>query len=128
MLVVQPDLPTVPPFRDPDWLATESSYHALAISNLNTITRAYNLMAPELARKPYFSLDRELRLCYADVAPQVADEIRMRASAPARQTPGLGGKEAGVLEKFGGGGKSVVFDERKPRYGLKEFWRDLFVK
>lgn len=77
-----PRRPTVPPFRDPQWLETERAYLKAAIDNLNSIARSYNLMAPPIARKPYYNLERELRACFADVAPQVADAIRERAFAP----------------------------------------------
>ena len=73
---------TVPPFRDPQWLETERAYLNAAIDNLNSITRSYNLMAPPIARKPYYYLDRELKACFADVAPQVALAIKERALAP----------------------------------------------
>jgi len=119
--------PTVPPFRDETWLATERSYHNLAIENLNSLTRSYNLMAPNLAKKPYFSLARELRSCFADVAPQIADEIRERARAPKLKVEVIGHKEGGVMERFAGK-QAKVYDEIKPRYGFKEFWRDLFRK
>lgn len=69
-------VPTVHPFRDPQWLQTEISFQRLAVENLNSLTRSYNLMCPQLAQRPYFDLERELKACYADVAPQVAKEIR----------------------------------------------------
>jgi len=121
------------PFRDETWLQNEQSYHQLAITNLNTITRDYNLLAPDLAKKPYFNLERELASCYADVAPQVAEEIRLRANASlvrAREEDDNRQKKNRVLEKFIGDGKSgrVVHEENKPKYGFKEFWRDLFNK
>lgn len=141
-------LPTGP-FRDPDWEAAERSYMTLAIDNLNAITRSYNLMAPELARKPYFSLERELRACFADVAPQVADEIRARATRPARDLVNnhpfgsvwgvgkIGGAGGASLPSsspssssslFGGGfSSSISVEESKEKeYGFREFWRDLF--
>lgn len=119
--------PNLPPFRDPQWEATERSYQELAIQNLNSLTRSYNLMAPDLAKKPYFSLGRELRSCYADVAPQVAGAIRDRALAPKlKGVEVVGHKPGGVLEKFAMNRASHVHDERKPQYGFKEFWRDLF--
>lgn len=119
--------PTTPliPFRDPVWERTENSYHTLAITNLNSITRSYNLMAPNLAKKPYYSLDRELRSCYADVAPLLAAEIRERALRPVVKVEVVGHREGGVLERFGAGEKARVWDEKKPKYGFKEFWRDL---
>ncbi|KAF4552636.1 Hypothetical protein D9617_9g024250 [Elsinoe fawcettii] len=119
--------PSVPPFRDPAWLSTEASYHRLAIDNLNALTRSYNLMAPNLAKKPYFNLERELRSCYADVAPLIAGEIRTRAARPVRKVEEIGHTQGGVMERFAGN-KAKVYDERKPKYGFKEFWRDLFAK
>ncbi|TKA66181.1 hypothetical protein B0A49_08347 [Cryomyces minteri] len=117
--------PSVRPFRDPAWEQMERSYHKVAIDNLNNLTRSYNLMAPNLAKKPYFSLDRELRACYADVAPQLASEIRDRANAPKLKIEVIGHTPGGVLERFGGQ-KVKVYDSRKPQYGFKEFWKDLF--
>jgi hypothetical protein len=134
------------PFRDPAWEAAEHSYMTLAIANLNTLARSYNLMAPELAKKPYFSLERELRNCFADVAPQVADEIRLRATKPAKSLvdhpfggsrggqkgKGFGGVGMGELFSGGGGGVAgggvSVLEGREKRYGLREFWRDLWAK
>ena len=120
--------PTVPPFRDSEWEKTERSYHELAVNNLNTITRAYNLMAPQLAQKPYFNLGRELKNCYADVAPQVAEAIRERRLAPKiRGVEVVGHKPGGVLDKFSMDSTVRVHDEVKPQYGFKQFWRDLFA-
>ena len=114
-------------FRDADWEQTELSYHKLAIENLNALTRTYNLMAPNMARKPYYSLERELRACFADVAPQLPDELRARAAAPRTLvTVEVGHRPGGVLEKFGGE-SAKVFDDRRPSYGFKEFWKDLFA-
>lgn len=113
------------PFRDPTWEATERSYQTLAITDLNNLTRSYNLMAPDLAKKPYFSLDRELRACFADVAPQLANSIKERATAPKVRVEIIGHRPGSVLERFGGE-KAKVWDERKPKYGFREFWRDLW--
>jgi hypothetical protein len=143
-----PRTPTVPPFRDPQWLETERAYLKVAIDNLNSIARSYNLMAPSIARKPYYDLERELKACFADVAPQVAGAIRERAFAPKirgievrfwrfwslYRWPKLiapkqvvGHKPGGVLEKFSTDTASYVHDDQKPQYGFKEFWRDLFA-
>jgi len=113
------------PFRDSKWEDAERSYHVAVINNLNSMTRSYNLMAPRLAQKPYFSLDRELRSCFADVAPQLAEEIHYRATAPKAKVEVIGHRPGSVLEHFGGE-KAKVYDERKPQYGFKEFWKDLF--
>lgn len=114
------------PFRDPSWEALESSYHTLAVTQLNNLTRSYNLMAPDLAKKPYYSLQRELRSCYGEVAPQLSDEIRERSRAPRAKIEVVGHRPGGVMEKFGAGETAKVYDDRRAPYGFKEFWRDLF--
>lgn len=120
---------TVMPFRDPQWEQMERAYHSLAIENLNSLTRSYNLMAPNLARKPYYSLERELRSCFAEVAPQVADAIRDRALAPkAKSAEAFGHSPGGVLERFAMNKAGHVYDETRPQYGFREFWKDLFAK
>lgn len=118
---------SITPFRDPVWENTEASYHNLSIENLNTITRTYNLMAPELAKKTYFSLERELKNCFRECAPQIAGEIRARATRSNANTSfSIERKgESGILESLAGE-SAVVYDSKKPNYGLKEFWRDVF--
>lgn len=121
-------LPTLPPFRDPSWESFENAYHTLAISSLNSLTRSYNLMAPDLAKKPYFSLSRELRSCFADVAPQLPAEIRQRARKLEKiRVEVVGHKPGGVLERFGGD-TVKVYDSVKPNYGFRQFWKDLWGK
>ncbi|EJT69660.1 hypothetical protein GGTG_12544 [Gaeumannomyces tritici R3-111a-1] len=105
----------------------------LAVSNLNSITRSYNLMAPDLAKKPYFMLQRELDACFADVAPLLADTIGERARRPQRSLldGAAGGAQKGVLARLGGEGwvsKAKVYDSKAPHYGFKEMWRDFFAK
>ncbi|KAL8779499.1 MAG: hypothetical protein Q9213_006911 [Squamulea squamosa] len=119
--------PNLPPFRDPAWQSLEYSYHTLAISSLNSLTRTYNLMAPDLAKKPYFSLDRELRSCFADVAPLLPNEIRERACRPEKiRVEVVGHRPGGVLERLGAGERVRVYDSVKPNYGFRQFWRDLW--
>ncbi|KAL1391324.1 hypothetical protein HDK64DRAFT_198325 [Phyllosticta capitalensis] len=128
-----PTPPPIPaadhPFRDPTWEATEHSFLNLSITKLNDLTRSYNLMAPDLAKKPYFSLDRELRAAFADVAPQLPDEIRIRATMPKRKVPtGPGGGEGGdggFMDRLAGP-KVKVSQDRRPTYGFKEWWRDVW--
>ncbi|CAI6323442.1 unnamed protein product [Periconia digitata] len=122
--------PAAYPFRDPDWEKLESAYHELAINDLNTKTRSYNLQAPDLAKKPYFSLTRELNACYSDVAPQLAEAIKDRATKPIRKVEGFGqslaGGNGGVMDRLVGE-KVRVRDERVGRqYGFKQFWQDVW--
>ncbi|RGP68180.1 hypothetical protein FLONG3_8255 [Fusarium longipes] len=120
------------PFRDSAWEQAEASYLKLSIERLNALTRSYNLMAPDLAKKPYFSLDRELKACFAEVAPTVAREIQDRAtSGKARNLGGGGqaGKQTSLLETLTGSDKVKVHVEAQEKaYGLKEWWRDLWKK
>jgi hypothetical protein len=122
-------LPDMRPFRDPEWEKTEQSYHTAAIAELNNITRSYNLMAPAIAQKPYFKLERELKACFAEVAPQVADAIKEKALAPKVKSVEMAGHRPGsVLDKFSTSTSVNVYDETKPQYGFKQFWSDLFAK
>jgi hypothetical protein len=122
-----PILPMAYPFRDPQWEKTENAYHTLAIDELNNLTRSYNLMAPKIAQKPYYTLSRELARCFSDVAPILGDEIAQRARAPTVKVEIIGHREGGIMEKFGTGHVAKVRDEDvKKGYGFKEFWRDLF--
>ena len=123
--VVSRPLP-LPPFRDPAWERLEFAYHSLAIKELNNLTRTYNLQAPDLAKKPYFSLDRELRSCFADIAPQLPHEIRERARRPERvRVEVVGHRPGGMLHKFSTD-RVKVHDSTKPNYGFKHFWKDLW--
>lgn len=119
-------LPRLSPFRDPGWQALEHAYHTLAIKDLNNTNRTYNLQAPDLAKKPYFSLERELRSCFADIAPQLPNEIRDRARRPGKiRVEVVGHRPGGVLDRFSTD-KVKVYDSRKPNYGFKQFWNDLW--
>jgi len=120
-------------YRDPEWERAEKAYLMLCIENLNKMARAYNLMAPDLAKKPYYSLERELLSAYADVAPQLADEIKQRATRPTN--PGLGSAgpghraRGGMLGSMGGtDGPRIHLEADEKAYGLKEWWRDVWTR
>ncbi|KAL6906592.1 hypothetical protein GGI43DRAFT_234051 [Trichoderma evansii] len=127
------DLRPLPrPFRDPDWEKAENAYLNLSIEQLNSITRSYNLMAPELAKKPYFSLQRELDACFADIAPLISKEIKNRATAP-RATTNLTSKPSpftgeGIMSGLTGKDTVKVYDTRAEPYGFKEWWKDVWKK
>ncbi|KAI8949335.1 hypothetical protein F4801DRAFT_407808 [Xylaria longipes] len=126
----EPESSLLQPLRDPDWLKIEQSYMDLSIKNLNSLARSYNLMAPELAKKPYFNLERELNNCYADVAPLLADTIKDRAARPPKPlVEAIGDRPGSILDRFGNQGvKAKVYDSKAPHYGFKEMWRDLFSR
>lgn len=128
-------LPTPYPFRDPEWERIELAYHKLAIAEINTLARSYNLMAPKIAQKPYYSLPRELNRCFAEVAPGLADAIAERSRKPTVKIAIAPHREGGILERFGTGvgverhrgHEGTIRDEGVGKgYGFREFWRDLF--
>lgn len=123
------DLPHLPPLRDPQHLSIERSYHELAVKQINTLTRSYNLQAPRSAQKPYMNLERELNNCFAEVAPDLAEEIRRRATERARGPTLAGGSSSSMFGSLGTATSTKVYQEDQAKgYGFKEFWRDLFSK
>ncbi|KAJ6119359.1 hypothetical protein N7523_003639 [Penicillium sp. IBT 18751x] len=123
------DIPHLPPLRDEAYLGIERSYHELAVKHINKIARSYNLQAPRSAQKPYISLDRELNNCFAEVAPQLAEEIRRRATERARPSASLSGPSSSMFGSIGTANNVRVYEEDKTKsYGLKEMWRDMFSK
>ncbi|KAK1834452.1 hypothetical protein QBC39DRAFT_396920 [Podospora conica] len=125
-----PQITASRPFRDPDWEAAEKAYMELAIANLNSITRSYNLMAPELAKKPYFSLQRELDHCFAEIAPLLANEIKERAAPPRKSfVDSMSAPKQGMLERFGvdAASDARVHESSAKHYGWKDFWKDLWA-
>ncbi|KKY26802.1 hypothetical protein UCDDS831_g01081 [Diplodia seriata] len=123
-------IPAPYPFRDPAWVNAERSFLDLSVNSLNALTRSYNLMAPELAKKPYFALDRELAAAFADVASQLPGEIRDRALEPKAKPTGraAGHGASGIMEKFGTDQEVKIWEDQSEKYGFKQMWRDLFAK
>lgn len=127
-----PTAPSTPlvVFRDPLWLNNETSYLTAAIADLNSKARSYNLQAPELARKPYFNLERELRSCYSDVAPLLAEAILDRARKPVKRANESFGQqlsERGLLGTLGGAPVKIRDERTTKQYGFRQFWSDLFA-
>ncbi|KNG44803.1 vi polysaccharide biosynthesis protein vipA/tviB [Stemphylium lycopersici] len=116
------------PFRDPDWERIEGSYLAVAIKDLNDKARSYNLQAPELAKRPYFNLQRELNSCFADVAPQLPTAILDRTRKPPKRADGgYSTGQKSVLDNIIGGPVRVRDERREKQYGFKQFWKDLWA-
>jgi hypothetical protein len=89
-----------------------------------------DLMAPELAKRPYFNLQRELNSCFADVAPQLAEAILDRARAPPKKVDSFGQAlgERGILGNFGAASVRVMDERTTKQYGFRQFWNDLWQK
>jgi hypothetical protein len=125
----EPTVPPAPyPFRDPDWERIEGKYWTVAIKDLNDKARSYNLQAPELAKRPYFNLQRELNSCFADVAPQLAGAILDRARKPPKKADGWQNSgQKSVLDNIIGGPVRVRDERREKQYGFRQFWKDLWA-
>ncbi|KAK9370970.1 hypothetical protein V1509DRAFT_615382 [Lipomyces kononenkoae] len=114
-----------------DWEFMERKYHELSVKTLNDNIRSYNLMAPEPARRPYLTLERELRLCYAEVAPLVGDALRERHDLiRSKRTTFTLTKNENRHEILNNlfGDKVVVMEKTGNEYGLKELFRDLIFR
>ncbi|KAK9488107.1 hypothetical protein V1527DRAFT_458214 [Lipomyces starkeyi] len=114
-----------------DWESIEHKYHVLSVKTLNDSIRSYNLMAPGPARRSYLTLERELRLCYAEVAPLLADALRERHELikSGRTTFTLKkteNRESILSNLFGE--KVAIMEKTGNEYGLKELFRDLFFR
>lgn len=117
-------------FRDPLWLANETPYLTVAVADLNSKARSYNLQAPELARKPYYNLERELKACYSDVAPLIAEAIVDRARKPVAKASDSFGQqlsERGLMGTLGGAPVRIRDERTTKQYGFRQFWSDLFT-
>ncbi|KAF3902655.1 hypothetical protein ABW20_dc0105771 [Dactylellina cionopaga] len=128
------DRPIVP-FRDSNWEKTELSYHEVSIKNINTMTRSYNLQAPQIAQRPFLTLKREIMACYRDVMPTIPAEMVERANNPnyGKVQLKLGGdidaQDKTLLSLLSTDENGKVYDESESKaYGFKQFWKDLFSR
>ncbi|PHH83369.1 hypothetical protein CDD82_1598 [Ophiocordyceps australis] len=117
-------------FRDAAWIEAERAYLQVSIDNLNSMTRSYNLMAPDVAKKGYVDLQRELSACWADVAPTIADEIQQRATGRASPPPRmpLTGASVMAMLKHSSDAVKIHVEAEEKAYGLRQWWRDLWQK
>ncbi|KFY23529.1 hypothetical protein V491_02498 [Pseudogymnoascus sp. VKM F-3775] len=115
----------LPPLRDPAWESQNLSYHTFAIAELNATARAYNLQAPELAKKPYYALEREIASCFADVAKALPKEVIGGGDELEEVIVRKKERDRGIVWRIAGE-KAIVRDERGPKYGFKDLWRDMF--
>ena len=108
-----------------EWETREKAYHSLAVDDLNAKARSYNMIAPYTARKAYTNLQTELEQCYRDVAPQIVEAVRTRATSPpppnVQIKPFIRGA-VGILEDLTGP-KEQLHVTRDGEYGLMDFFR-----
>ncbi|KAF9562470.1 hypothetical protein CPC08DRAFT_706678 [Agrocybe pediades] len=108
--------------RDPEWFEKEKSYHEAAVTQLNSLVRKYNGLAPYAVRRPYYSREVEIRRLYEDCAEEILQMIseRVYTSSPlGEMNQGGGGRSAGQ-GSIGGGPASA-----DPGYSLLQWLREL---
>ncbi|GAA96282.1 uncharacterized protein L969DRAFT_14477 [Mixia osmundae IAM 14324] len=72
------DFDRIGDFRDTDWEARERAYHDASITQINSILRRYNALAPFSARRPLVMLKYELAACFTKTAPLIRAELERR--------------------------------------------------
>ncbi|GAA6000730.1 hypothetical protein JCM10207_004629 [Rhodosporidiobolus poonsookiae] len=65
-------------WKDPEWEQREKAYHECSLSDLNNLTRKYNVIAPYHVRRPLLTLRSELDQAIASCAPAIAQELKRR--------------------------------------------------
>lgn len=67
--------------RDPEWETNERAYHDVAIDDINSKVRKYNIHAPPSVRRAYYSRSVEVEKLYEDCAENVLKGLRERVEA-----------------------------------------------
>ncbi|TFK43936.1 hypothetical protein BDQ12DRAFT_623193 [Crucibulum laeve] len=83
--------------RDPNWLQRESSYHETFISQVNSLVRKYNALAPYSVRRPYYLRTAEVDKMYEVCVEDIVSALAKRETDPGYSgSPSLGGGRSGV--------------------------------
>ena len=67
--------------RDPEWEDQERSYHETALSEVNSLVRKYNAMAPYIARRALYTRDVELERLYKESAKEIHKRLVAKLSS-----------------------------------------------
>lgn len=81
-------LDDVTSWRDAAWEARERSYHDTALSEINSLVRKYNAMAPYAVRRTTYALESELERAYRESGEDILQGIAERVNAGPNQTRG----------------------------------------
>lgn len=69
--------------RDPEWVQKEQRYHETAISELNSLIRKYNGLAPySVRRSHYYARENEIERMYESCAEDIMRELQERLRDP----------------------------------------------
>ncbi|KAE9397051.1 hypothetical protein BT96DRAFT_958021 [Gymnopus androsaceus JB14] len=84
--------------RDPEWEEKERAYHDVAIEEINSRVRKYNIHAPPSVRRAYYSRNVEVGRLYEDCAEDVLKGLRERVEMSTSD----GGNKRKVAERWTG--------------------------
>lgn len=66
--------------RDSEWETRERAYHDVAISEVNSVVRRYNGVAPYPIRRPLYDRSTELKRVYEGGAEEILKAVRRRVA------------------------------------------------
>ncbi|KZT44281.1 hypothetical protein SISSUDRAFT_976541 [Sistotremastrum suecicum HHB10207 ss-3] len=72
--------------RDPEWEQRELAFHEQAITDLNSLIRKYNTVAPYVVRRPYTTRETELQLAIEGSAQHIYEKLQAKDSAQSQAT------------------------------------------
>ena len=91
--------------RDPEWEGRERSYHESALSEVNSLVRKYNAMAPYIARRALYTRDAELERLHKESAKEMHERIVSKLSGnedgPTAFSSGGNGEEEDSINAHG---------------------------
>jgi len=76
--------------RDPEWEEQERSYHETALSEVNSLVRKYNAMAPYIARRALYTRHVELERMYSESVKEVHGELLAKLTRGKGDEPTFG--------------------------------------
>ena len=91
-----PDLLTVEyiaTLRDPVWEEQERSYHEAALSEVNSLVRKYNAVAPYIARRALYTRNVELERLYKESAKEIHEKLAAKLNSKGDQPTFCSGDE-----------------------------------
>jgi DnaJ homolog subfamily C member 28 len=81
--------------RDLEWEEQERSYHETALSEVNSLVRKYNGMAPYIARRALYTRNAELERLYKESAKEIREELVAKFNSKGDQPRFGSGAEGG---------------------------------
>ena len=107
--------------RDPEWEEQERFYHETALSEVNSLVRKYNAMAPFIARRALYARNIELERLYKESAEEIHEKLLTKLSGKTDE-PTFGSRRANEGEDF-----TNVHGISLPSLGIWAMFKELFT-